>query len=55
MPNEDLENKYANHNKLVVDPQGKLLFMDNCDGRPMKYEIVGFTEKGFFQLKRIKT
>lgn len=54
---EDLENLYGNHNKLVVDKHGRLVYIHWPARKgmpPVDYEVIGVSDKLNFNLRKIQ-
>ena len=55
MSNEQLEDRYANHNKLVVDRHGRLVRITWDKGQATDYEVTGVKETLSFTLRKLVT
>ena len=52
--NAELENRYANHNRLMVNSNGKLIYThQGAKGGLTAYEVIGVSDKQTFTLKHI--
>ncbi len=54
MTNEEIDDRYSNHNKLVVDKAGRLVYIMWESGRATDYEVVGVKESFSFSLRKLK-
>lgn len=54
MTHEEIEDRYSNHNKLVVDKQGRLVYIMWELGRATDYEVTGVKESFSFTLRKLR-